>query len=47
MKEPIEMDDSSKIPDLVRYGDELGRKLLNDETELGLGDAPTLVAGAR
>jgi hypothetical protein len=34
--EPIEMDDPSKIPELTAYGDELGRKILNDETDRAL-----------
>jgi len=33
MTEDIEMDDPSKIPALSAYGDELGRKILNDETD--------------
>ena len=36
-REPIEMDDPSKIPVLTQYGEELGRKILNDETDVGLG----------
>lgn len=35
-KEPIRADDPSKIPELTRYGDELGRKILNDETDWAL-----------
>jgi hypothetical protein len=34
--EPIEMDDPSKIPELTAYGDELGRKIRNDETDRAL-----------
>ena len=34
--EPIEMDAPSKIPELTAYGDELGRKILNDETDRAL-----------
>ncbi len=33
MRESIEMDDPSKIPQLTAYGDELGRKIINDETD--------------
>jgi predicted acylesterase/phospholipase RssA len=33
LREPIGMDDASKIPELTAYGDELGRKILNDETD--------------
>jgi predicted acylesterase/phospholipase RssA len=34
--EPIEMDAPSKIPELTAHGDELGRKILNDETDRAL-----------
>lgn len=33
LREPIGMDDASRIPELVAYGEELGKKLLNDETD--------------
>ena len=33
LRQPIEMDNPSKIPELTAYGDELGRKILNDETD--------------
>jgi len=33
MAENIEMDEPAQIPQLLRYGDELGRKLLEDETD--------------
>jgi hypothetical protein len=33
MREDIEMDDPGKIPLLTTYGDELGRKIINDETD--------------
>jgi hypothetical protein len=33
LKEQIEMDDPSKIPQLTAYGDELGRKIVNDELD--------------
>ncbi len=36
LREPIEMDDPSKIPELTAYGDELGRKILDDETDRAL-----------
>lgn len=36
LHEPIEMDDPSKIPQLNAYGEELGRKILNDETDRAL-----------
>jgi predicted acylesterase/phospholipase RssA len=34
MNEPISMDEAKKIPQLVAYGEELGRKILNDETDV-------------
>ncbi|MDY6877016.1 MAG: patatin-like phospholipase family protein [Chloroflexota bacterium] len=36
LREPIGMDDPSKIPELCAYGDKLGRKILNDETDRAL-----------
>jgi hypothetical protein len=33
LKEPIGMDDPTKIPDLIRYGDEMGSKILRDEID--------------
>lgn len=33
LREPIAMDDPSQIPQLAAYGEELGRKLLNDEQD--------------
>lgn len=33
LERPIKMDDATKIPELTAYGDELGRKILNDETD--------------
>ena len=33
LTERVAMDDPSKIPALTAYGDELGRKMLNDETD--------------
>ncbi len=33
LREPIQMDDPGQIPLLEAYGEELGRKLLNDETD--------------
>ncbi|MFQ6102070.1 MAG: patatin-like phospholipase family protein [Anaerolineae bacterium] len=40
LREPIAMDDVSKIPELTIYGDELGRKILNDETDRALEVKP-------
>ncbi|MCK4824113.1 hypothetical protein KA005_50635, partial [bacterium] len=36
LREPIEMDDPSRIPQLTAYGEELGRKVLNDEIDRAL-----------
>lgn len=33
LREPISMDEAKKIPELVAYGKELGRKILHDETD--------------
>ncbi len=33
LKEPIEVDDASKIHDLLNYGEEMGKKLLSDELD--------------
>lgn len=35
--EPIDADDTSKIPVLTKYGDELGGKILRNETDWALG----------
>ena len=36
LREPIGVDDPSKIPQLTSYGEELGYKVLNDETDRAL-----------
>lgn len=36
MAEPIGLDDFDRIPELTAYGDELGRKILEDETDRAL-----------
>ena len=36
LREPIAMDDASKIPELTDYGDELAEKILNDEVDRAL-----------
>jgi hypothetical protein len=36
LREPIGMDDTGKIPALTAYGDELGQKMINDETDRAL-----------
>jgi hypothetical protein len=33
LQEPLAMDDPSKIEEMTAYGDQLGRKILNDETD--------------
>jgi hypothetical protein len=33
MTEDIGMDDPTKMKEMTAYGDELGRKIINDETE--------------
>jgi predicted acylesterase/phospholipase RssA len=34
LMEPVDMDSVAKIPDLIRYGEILGNKILSDEVEL-------------
>jgi hypothetical protein len=36
LREPIAMDDASKIPELTAYGEDLGRKIINDELDRAL-----------
>ena len=36
LREPIAMDEADKIPQLTAYGDELGQKIINDETDWAL-----------
>lgn len=36
LREAIGADDYRKIPELTAYGDELGRKILNDETDASM-----------
>lgn len=42
-EEQIEMDDPGAIPALTRYGDQLARKILDDEFDEGVGPGPTRV----
>lgn len=42
LQQPIAMDDPTKIPRLTVYGEELGRKILNDVTDKALGVLPKL-----
>ena len=44
--EPIAMDDPSKIRELSRYGDELGRKILADETDRAMDIVPITLGEA-
>jgi predicted acylesterase/phospholipase RssA len=45
LREPIAMDDPSKIPELTAYGDELGRKILENETDRALEIRPSRAPG--
>lgn len=40
LREPIKWDDASKIPELTRYGDELGRLIISDKTDRALEIEP-------
>lgn len=42
LKQPIDLDDVSKIPRLAVYGEELGRMILNDMTDRALGVRPQI-----
>jgi predicted acylesterase/phospholipase RssA len=44
LREPLGMDDPTKIPQLTAYGDELGRKILTDETDRALEIRATRVS---
>jgi hypothetical protein len=37
LRQPIAMDDASKIPQLTAYGEELGRMILNDQVDRSMG----------
>lgn len=41
LRESIAMDDASRIAELIAYGDELGRKILSDETDRALEIRPS------
>ncbi len=43
LKTSIQMDDASKIPELVHYGELLGEKMLNDEVDHALDVIPTVI----
>ncbi len=43
LREPIAMDDPSKIPELSAYGEELGHMMLNDEVDEAMGITPAQV----
>jgi hypothetical protein len=40
LQQSIEMDDPSKIPQLTAYGEEMGRMILNDQTDSSQGLVP-------
>lgn len=42
LREPIPMDDVRHIAELTAYGDELGRKILDDEVDQALAISPTM-----
>jgi len=42
LREPIAMDDPSKIPELTTYGEELGRMILADEFDAAMAITPSL-----
>ncbi len=44
LTEPIEMDDPRKIPDLVTYGEQMGRMILNDQVDSLIGVKPRAVS---
>jgi hypothetical protein len=46
MQEPIGTDAVDKIPELTAYGDELGRKMLNDETDQAMAIVAASVPGS-
>ena len=41
LREPIAMDDPSKIPELTEYGEELGRMILEDECDVAMAITPS------
>jgi predicted acylesterase/phospholipase RssA len=45
LEEPIAMDDAGAIDELTRYGDQLGRKILNDETDPSMDLVPRRASG--
>jgi patatin-like phospholipase/acyl hydrolase len=45
LHEPIAMDDPTRIPELTAYGEELGRKILNDEFDRAMHITPDRPAG--
>ena len=45
LQEPLAMDDPSTIQELTRYGDQLGRKILNDETDQAMDLVPRRASG--
>jgi len=47
LKTPINLDDSSRIPELVKYGDILGRMLLGDHMDRSMENAPVMPRPSR
>jgi hypothetical protein len=45
LQEPLAMDDPSKVQELTQYGDQLGRKILNDETDPAMNLIPRRASG--
>ncbi len=45
LKTSFQMDDSSSIPELVHYGEELGEMMLNDKTDRAMNIIPTAIPG--
>jgi hypothetical protein len=43
LKRSIQMDDPSSIPELTQYGEELGKMMLNDETDRAMGVTPKAI----
>jgi hypothetical protein len=45
LKRSVQMDDPSSIPELTQYGEELGKMMLNDETDRAMGITPKAISG--
>jgi hypothetical protein len=42
LREPIEMDEADKIPELTEYGEQLGQMILNDEIDRAMSISPAM-----